>query len=291
MTETTQFLINHGLPLVFAAVLVEQMGLPLPAWPWLLAATRRQKISRMPHFHYAEKEWQRKEHGIGLFQSEEVNHNADGQHFRSDRKQTLTMVMNTNTTKRLLAKPSAVRSISEISLKHDFAWRWKGLRVNPRMGPVPLQNFASAVGDRSLVGLTCKSGRPTAMLRVSPGLPNTSGNSARLAKTSRHGSTPLNSTTTPALEEKPKSRAHRDSAEQRKNKNDNGQKLAGKVAVVIGGSRGIGAAIAKLLKDNVALTLEARYLHLSCGISSPNLGLNGLTGMLVLTFFLMSSIQ
>jgi membrane protein DedA with SNARE-associated domain/rhodanese-related sulfurtransferase len=38
MTETTQFLIHHGLPLVFAAVFLEQMGLPLPALPWLLAA-------------------------------------------------------------------------------------------------------------------------------------------------------------------------------------------------------------------------------------------------------------
>ncbi len=38
MTETTQFLIDHGLPLVFAAVFLEQMGLPLPALPWLLAA-------------------------------------------------------------------------------------------------------------------------------------------------------------------------------------------------------------------------------------------------------------
>ena len=38
MTQTTQFLIDHGLPLVFAAVFVEQMGLPLPALPWLLAA-------------------------------------------------------------------------------------------------------------------------------------------------------------------------------------------------------------------------------------------------------------
>jgi membrane protein DedA with SNARE-associated domain/rhodanese-related sulfurtransferase len=38
MTETTQFLINHGLPLVFGAVLLEQLGLPLPASPWLLAA-------------------------------------------------------------------------------------------------------------------------------------------------------------------------------------------------------------------------------------------------------------
>src|SRR6266704_1633099 len=38
MSESTQFLINHGLPLVFVAVFLEQMGLPLPASPWLLAA-------------------------------------------------------------------------------------------------------------------------------------------------------------------------------------------------------------------------------------------------------------
>ena len=38
MSETSQFLINHGLPLVFAAVFVNQMGVPLPAIPWLLAA-------------------------------------------------------------------------------------------------------------------------------------------------------------------------------------------------------------------------------------------------------------
>jgi membrane protein DedA with SNARE-associated domain/rhodanese-related sulfurtransferase len=38
MHGTTEFLIRHGLPLVFAAVFVEQMGLPLPALPWLLAA-------------------------------------------------------------------------------------------------------------------------------------------------------------------------------------------------------------------------------------------------------------
>jgi membrane protein DedA with SNARE-associated domain/rhodanese-related sulfurtransferase len=38
MSPTTQFLINHGLPLLFAAVFLEQMGLPLPALPWLLAA-------------------------------------------------------------------------------------------------------------------------------------------------------------------------------------------------------------------------------------------------------------
>jgi membrane protein DedA with SNARE-associated domain/rhodanese-related sulfurtransferase len=38
MTATTQFLITHGLPLVFAAVFLEQLGLPIPAFPWLLAA-------------------------------------------------------------------------------------------------------------------------------------------------------------------------------------------------------------------------------------------------------------
>lgn len=38
MTETSQFLIRHGLPLVFAAVLVEQFGVPIPAVPLLLAA-------------------------------------------------------------------------------------------------------------------------------------------------------------------------------------------------------------------------------------------------------------
>jgi len=38
MIGTSQFLIDHGLPFVFGAVFVEQMGLPLPAPPWLLAA-------------------------------------------------------------------------------------------------------------------------------------------------------------------------------------------------------------------------------------------------------------
>jgi membrane protein DedA with SNARE-associated domain/rhodanese-related sulfurtransferase len=37
-SSTTQFLINNGLPVVFGAVFVEQMGLPLPSLPWLLAA-------------------------------------------------------------------------------------------------------------------------------------------------------------------------------------------------------------------------------------------------------------
>jgi membrane protein DedA with SNARE-associated domain/rhodanese-related sulfurtransferase len=38
LNETTQFLIRHGLPFVFAAVFVEQIGLPIPALPVLLAA-------------------------------------------------------------------------------------------------------------------------------------------------------------------------------------------------------------------------------------------------------------
>src|SRR5438034_9615828 len=38
MSESTQFLVNHGAAVVFAAVFVEQMGVPLPAAPWLLAA-------------------------------------------------------------------------------------------------------------------------------------------------------------------------------------------------------------------------------------------------------------
>jgi membrane protein DedA with SNARE-associated domain/rhodanese-related sulfurtransferase len=38
MSPTTQFLIRYGLPLIFAAVFVEEMGLPLPVSPWLLAA-------------------------------------------------------------------------------------------------------------------------------------------------------------------------------------------------------------------------------------------------------------
>jgi opacity protein-like surface antigen len=40
------------------------------------------------------------------------------------------------------------------------------------------------------------------------------------------------------------------------------------------------------VRDNLALTLEVRYLHMSCaGISNPNLGLNGVMGMIGLTYF------
>ena len=35
--DIAQFLTKHGLPLVFGAVFIEQIGIPLPAMPWLLA--------------------------------------------------------------------------------------------------------------------------------------------------------------------------------------------------------------------------------------------------------------
>src|SRR6266550_7996567 len=38
MNETLEFLVRHGTAVLFAAVFVEQMGVPLPAAPWLLAA-------------------------------------------------------------------------------------------------------------------------------------------------------------------------------------------------------------------------------------------------------------
>jgi membrane protein DedA with SNARE-associated domain len=38
MNEPMQFLVDHGGPLLFAVVFLEQAGLPLPAIPWLLAA-------------------------------------------------------------------------------------------------------------------------------------------------------------------------------------------------------------------------------------------------------------
>lgn len=38
MSETSQFLVAHGLPIIFAVIFLEQMGLPIPGVPWLLAA-------------------------------------------------------------------------------------------------------------------------------------------------------------------------------------------------------------------------------------------------------------
>jgi len=47
-----------------------------------------------------------------------------------------------------------------------------------------------------------------------------------------------------------------------------------------------GGGVHWFFRDDLALTLEARYLHMSCaGISHPNHGLNSLMGMLGLTWF------
>ncbi|HUA66808.1 MAG TPA: DedA family protein/thiosulfate sulfurtransferase GlpE [Alphaproteobacteria bacterium] len=38
MNDTSRFLVVHGLPIIFGAVFMDQMGVPIPAAPWLLAA-------------------------------------------------------------------------------------------------------------------------------------------------------------------------------------------------------------------------------------------------------------
>ena len=38
MNETLDLLVRHGIAILFAAVFIEQIGIPLPAAPWLLAA-------------------------------------------------------------------------------------------------------------------------------------------------------------------------------------------------------------------------------------------------------------
>jgi len=46
------------------------------------------------------------------------------------------------------------------------------------------------------------------------------------------------------------------------------------------------AGLRWFIKDNVALSIEARYLHLSCaGIDKPNFGLNNVNGMLGISWF------
>lgn len=48
----------------------------------------------------------------------------------------------------------------------------------------------------------------------------------------------------------------------------------------------LGGGVQWFLIDNVALTAEARYAHWSCaGLHKPNLGLNGVTGLLGLSYF------
>src|SRR5437879_13602841 len=115
-------------------------------------------------------------------------------------------------------------------------------------------NGSSPIQRSSVRRGRSKPGRPswrnadlTATRKRSNFLPNMSGNSARPARTSKHGLKPSNWTTMSVSEEKRKSRAHKNNTEQKTKymSNNNGQKLAGKVALVTGGSRGIGAGIAR----------------------------------------------
>jgi len=47
MNETLEFLVRHGATVLFAAVFIEQMGVPLPAMPWLVAAGALAGTGRM----------------------------------------------------------------------------------------------------------------------------------------------------------------------------------------------------------------------------------------------------
>jgi membrane protein DedA with SNARE-associated domain/rhodanese-related sulfurtransferase len=47
MNEILEFAVRHGAALLFAVVFVEQMGIPLPAAPWLLAAGALSAMGRM----------------------------------------------------------------------------------------------------------------------------------------------------------------------------------------------------------------------------------------------------
>ncbi len=47
-----------------------------------------------------------------------------------------------------------------------------------------------------------------------------------------------------------------------------------------------GGGVQWFFRDNLALSIEAGYVHWSCaGISRPNLGLNGITGLLGMSYF------
>jgi hypothetical protein len=47
-----------------------------------------------------------------------------------------------------------------------------------------------------------------------------------------------------------------------------------------------GVGVEWVFSKNMALSVEARYVHWSCaGIHQPNLGLNGITGLLGLTYY------
>jgi hypothetical protein len=46
MHSVTEFLIHYGYAALFAAILSEQIGLPVPATPFLIAASRVQRWTR-----------------------------------------------------------------------------------------------------------------------------------------------------------------------------------------------------------------------------------------------------
>src|SRR5216117_3872584 len=50
MNETLEFLVRHGAAVLFAAVFVEQMGVTLPAAPWLLTAGALAATGRISWF-------------------------------------------------------------------------------------------------------------------------------------------------------------------------------------------------------------------------------------------------
>src|SRR5437773_2676586 len=54
MNEILEFVVRHGAAVLFAAVFVEQVGVPLPAAPWLLAAGALAGVSgiRAPRFFF-----------------------------------------------------------------------------------------------------------------------------------------------------------------------------------------------------------------------------------------------
>ena len=50
MNETIEFLLRHGAAVLFAAVFIEQIGVPLPAAPWLMAAGAMAGTGKMNWF-------------------------------------------------------------------------------------------------------------------------------------------------------------------------------------------------------------------------------------------------
>src|SRR5882672_5151846 len=50
MNEILEFVVRHGAAVLFAAVFVEQMGVPLPAAPWLLAGGALAATGRLNWF-------------------------------------------------------------------------------------------------------------------------------------------------------------------------------------------------------------------------------------------------